>query len=270
MAIPTGNLIGSYDFSDPDSYPGSGEYLLDLSGNNNDLRNTTLYGTFGGTGQSKYYNFYGGSDQFIRNNSGLAVTQLYTASMFLWVRSSNWVDTGNKCLAGWGEDINPGGGQIGLWESFDFVGISGNFGSMGSGLATTTFPGGWTANEWLNIGYTCDGITGRVYLNGVEVNSFPQNAYVQGGTGATAYISNYYSPYYAPISLGGLYYNYYPASGFDLATAEFYDVTLSGAEALELYNSQESRFFPAPPPPGPILSSPGPVGGRRFGGRFNG
>jgi hypothetical protein len=269
MAIPTGNLKGSYDFSNPSSYPGTGEYLLDLSASNNDLRNTTLYGTFGGTGQSKYYTFAGGSDQFIRNNSGLGVSQLYTASVFLWVRSSNWGDTGNKCLAGWGEDINPGGGQISFWKSLTFYG-SGNWGMMGSGLAATTFPGGLTANEWLNIGYTADGITGRLYLDGVEVNSFPQNSYISGGTGATAFVSAITGPYYAWISLGGLYSNYYPASAFDLAVAEFYDVTLSGAEVLELYDSQESRFFSAPPPPGPILSSPGPVGGRRFGGRFNG
>lgn len=270
MAIPTANLIGSYDFSNTSSYPGSGTSLNDLSTSNNDLTNTTLTGTFSGSGQSKYYNFAGGADQFWRNNSGLAVTQLYTASQFMWVRSSNWLGSGNECLAAWGEDIGGGGGHVAMWKNISAFGSPANWGMMGSACAATTFPGGLTANAWLHIGYVIDGTTAKLYLNGVQVNSVPQNLYVGGSTGTTGFISNYYSPYLAPITLGGLYTNYYSAGGFDLAIAEFYDVTLSGAEALELYNSQESRFFPAPPPPGPILSSPGPVGGRRFGGRFNG
>ena len=114
MAIPLGNLKGSYDFSNVSSYSGTGQTLYDLSGTGNNLRNTNLTGTFGGTGQSKYYTFAGGADQFWRNNSGIAGTQLFTASQFMWVKSTDWNDTGNKCLAGWGEDIGAGGGQIAM------------------------------------------------------------------------------------------------------------------------------------------------------------
>ena len=49
--------------------------------------------------------------------------------------------------------------------------------------------------------------------------------------------------------------------------ARVYDVVLSAGEVATDYTNFLNRLSPTPPPP---LSSPGPVGGRRFGGRFNG
>lgn len=260
MAIPIGNLKGSFDFSDVSSYPGTGSTLFDLSAANNDLTNTTLSGTFGGTGQSKYYTFAGGADQFWRNNTGLGVTQLFTASQFMWVRSTDWTDGvgAYRCMSGWGEDIGTGGGQIGIWKqqsaSFYPPGASA---AMGSGWATTFYPGGLTNNTWMHLGYVVDGTDAKIYLDGVLVGSIPQaNSYTTGPTGTTGFISNNTAPYYAPMTLGGLYSNYYPASGFDVAVAEFYDVALSGTQALELFNSQEYRFTGGPPPPPPL---PAPI-----------
>jgi hypothetical protein len=264
MAIPIGNLKGSFDFSDVSSYPGTGSTLFDLSAANNDLTNTTLSGTFGGTGQSKYYSFAGGADQFWRNNSGITGTQLFTASHFMWVRSTDWNDTGNKCLASWGEDIGAGGGVLSIWKNVAaYGGLTRAWGSMGSGVASTAFPTTLTANTWLHIGYTIDGTTAKLYIDGVEVGSVSQQFVWPSGTGTTGFISNNTAPYYAPMTLGGLYSNYYPASGFDVAVAEFYDVPLSGTQALELFNLQESRFFV----PAPYVGS---VGGRIFGEGLNG
>jgi hypothetical protein len=78
--------IGQYDFSNVTSYPGSGGNLYDLSGTGNTLNNAALSGTFGGTGQSKYYSFVGGADQFaIGPAAGFAGTILTTASSFIWI-----------------------------------------------------------------------------------------------------------------------------------------------------------------------------------------
>lgn len=49
--------------------------------------------------------------------------------------------------------------------------------------------------------------------------------------------------------------------------ARVYDVVLSAGEIATDYTNFLNRLSPPTPPP---LSSPGPVGGRRFGGRFNG
>ena len=74
---PLPTPIGEYDFSNVASYPGTGGTLYDLSGTGNTLTNTTLTGTFGGTGQSKYYSFAGGADQFVKGAAaGFAGTQL--------------------------------------------------------------------------------------------------------------------------------------------------------------------------------------------------
>jgi hypothetical protein len=263
---PFPSAIAEYDFSNVASYPGTGGTIYDLSGTGNTLTNTTLTGTFGGTGQSKFYTFAGGSDQFYRNDSsGIAGTQLYTASQFMWVRSTDWNDTGNKCLAGWGEDIGAGGGQIGIWKNIAaFGGLTRAWGSMGSGVASTAFPTTLTANTWIHIGYTIDGTNAKLYIDGVEVGSVAQNFAWPSGTGLNGFISNNSAPYFAPITLGGLYYNYYPASAFDIAIAEFYNVGLGSTEVLQLYNSQEARFAGGPAP------YVGSVGGRRFGGRFAG
>ena len=269
MAIPLGNLKGSYDFSNVSSYPGTGSTLYDLSAANNDLDNSTLTGSFSGTGLSKYYTFAGGADQFWKNNSGIAGTQLFTASHFMWVRSTDWTEGVGTylCMSGWGEDIGTGGGHIGFWKQLSALynppGASGN---MGSGWGLTFYPGGLTDNTWMHLGYVIDGTNAKIYLDGIEVGSIPQdwqgsNPPYNGPTGVTGFISNNAPPYNAPITLGGLYNNYYPASGFDVAIAEFYDVPLSGTQALELYNSQEYRFTGGPPPPPPL---PNPIGSYDF------
>ena len=118
MAIPIGNLRGSFDFSNPSSYPGTGGTLYDLSGTGNTLTNPTLTGTFGGTGQSKYYEFAGGNDQFFKYaTAGIAGTALFTASAFAWVKA-DWdfpaQDGGYHYIFGWGEDVAPGGGHLGI------------------------------------------------------------------------------------------------------------------------------------------------------------
>lgn len=247
---PTPNYA-SFDFSNPLSYPGTGNTIYDLTPLNNDLTNTTgLAGTFGGTGQSKYYSFVGGTDQFYKANcssDGFVAGKLYTASEFLWVRSSNWVDTGNLCLAGWGDDIGVGGGQLGIWKNFASSG-PGLIAMMGSGVGLVEYPTNPTDNEWHHLGYVADGSGCTVYLDGTAVGTVPQNFYFPSGTGATGYVAIQIpiSPF---MALGGLYSNYYPAGGFDLAIAEFYNTALDGTEVNALYNSQVSRFVIPPPTP---------------------
>jgi hypothetical protein len=275
---PLPTPIGSFDFSNPSSYPGTGGTLYDLSAANNDLTNSTLTGTFSGTGQSKYYTFAGGADQFAKGAaSGFAGTQLFTGSHFLWVKSSGWnspaQDSGTHYMSGWGFDVAPGGGHIGFvkQQSSSYY-PSGSYGSMGSGWGATTFPGGLTDNDWLHLGYVATGTDCNLYLNGTLVGSIPQswqgaNPPYFGPTGVVGFIgSDPLNALTPSMTLGGLYINYAPGSNFDIAIAEFYNVGLGSTQVLQLYNSQEARFAAGPPPPPP----PSIVGGRRFGGRFAG
>ena len=279
MAIPVGNLRGSFDFSNPSSYPGTGGTINDLSGTGNTLFNQALTGTFGGTGQSKYYSFVGGNDQFGKfGTAGIAGTAIFTASAFAWVKSAGWnspaQDGAPHYLLAWGEDVAPGGGHVGIVKQQSNVyNPSGPSITMGSGWGTTFFPGGLTNNDWLHLGIVATGSSVNQYLNGVLVGTIPQNWQGSnppyfGPTGTNGYVGNSGYGGYAPwMCLGGLAITgYYPASNFDLATTDFYDVALSDAQALELYNSQSARFAGGPPPP-PYVGS---VGGRRFGGRFAG
>lgn len=269
-ALP--NPIAKYDFSDPSSYPGSGTSLSDLSASGFTLINSTLSGTFAGSGQSKYYSFAGGTDQFYRDNTTSAFgssNRLYTASMFMWVRSSDWnTPTGGyRCLAGWGEDIGTGGGQLAVWKQVAFD-TNDQYGMMGSGWGATYYPGGLSTNQWVHVGYVVDGTNANLYVDGALVNSVPQDfVYAAGPTGTYGWISAATAPYLAPLTLGGLYTNYYASDGFDLALAEFYNVGFASTQVTQLYNSQSSRFSGGPPPPTPYLGS---VGGRTFGMGFAG
>ena len=269
-AIPT--AIGEYDFSNIASYPGTGGTVHDLSGTGNSIYNATLSGTFGGTGQSKYYSFTGGSDQFVKDAAvGFAGTQLFTASSFIWVKSSDWnspaQSAGYNYMTGYGLDTYPGGGHIGFAKQLSTTYYpSGAFGLMGSGFGATNFPGGLTNNDWQHLGYVADGTNCTLYLNGVQVGTTPQTYnWVYGNVGPLSWVGRDPVYAYTPwITLGGLYTNYASGSNFDIAIAEFYATNLSPANVLALYNSQEARFAYIPPP------YVGSVGGRQFGGRFAG
>jgi len=240
----------SFDFSDPLSYPGTGNTIYDLTPLGNDLTNTGLAGTFGGTGQSKYYSFVGGSDQFYKNNcssDGFVAGKLYTASEFLWVRSSDWNVTGNFCLAGWGDDIGPGGGQLGIWKNLASAG-PGLLGMMGSLVGGIKYPTNPTNDEWHHLGYVADGSGCTLYLDGTAVGSVPQTSIYPSGTGITGYVG-IQIPIAPFMALGGLASAYYGTGGFDLAVAEFFNTSLDGIEVNSLYNSQASRFAAAPPVP---------------------
>jgi hypothetical protein len=265
MPTPVPNYA-SFDFSNTSSYPGTGNTLYDLSGLGNNLTNTSgLSAPVAGTGQSKYYSFTGGADQFWKYNcstNGFVAGKLYTAAEFLWIRTSNWTGSGYQCFAGWGDDIGAGGGQLGIWRSVSFD-PNKLTAMMGSGVAVISLPTAPSVNEWHHFGYVADGSACTFYLDGTAVGSIAQNSTWPSGTGITGYVG-IVIPQAPFMALGALANNYYPASNFDLAVAEFFNTSLTGIEVTDLYNSQASRFSGAPPP------YVGSVGGRRFGGRFAG
>ena len=265
MPTPVPNYA-SYDFSNVSSYPGSGNVLYDLSGLGNTLTNTNgLSAPVAGIGQSKYYSFTGGSDQFWKYNcstAGFVSGKLYTASMFLWLRSSNWTGSSNQCFAGWGDDIGSGGGQLGIWKNL--AADNGKIiAQMGSGVGWIPNPTAPSVNDWHHFGYVADGSACSFYLDGVAVGAVPQNSIYPSGTGITGYVG-IFIPQAPFMALGALANAYYPASGFDLAVAQFFNTSLDGIQVGDLYNSEVSRFSGPPPP------YAGSVGGRIFGEGLNG
>jgi hypothetical protein len=271
--VPT--PVGEYDFSDVSSYPGTGGTLYDLSGTGNTLNNPTLSGTFAGSGQSKYYSFAGGADQFYKDAvAGFAGTILTTASAFIWVKSSDWNNPANsnqyRYMTGWGLDTGTGGGHIGFTKKLPstappfYPDVPGAM--CGSGFGFTAYSSGLANSQWYHLGYVIDGTNANLYLDGVLVGQVPQDfVYSVGLTGLLGSVQK--DPAYANtpwMCLGGLYNNYAPASNYDIAIAEFYNVGLGSTQVTSLYNFQSARFPNTPPP------YVGSVGGRRFGGRFAG
>jgi hypothetical protein len=224
--------IISYDFSDAACYPGSGSTVFDLAGS---LDLPIDGATFGGTGQSKYFEFSGGSSYIGKTG----VTGLGTSfSISIWSQSSS---SAIQVLFFAGTDP-PASSAPAFYYNLPTSGsISGSF-NYGTGLIIEPF----AINTWENYIYTADGTTAKLYKNGVLEGSVSQGA----GNWPT-----------------GLFYLGYPTDALigKIATFDVYNVALNSGEVTDIYDNTENRFFPAPPPaPGGI------VGGRQLSQGFNG
>jgi hypothetical protein len=225
--------VASYDFSDPACYPGTGNTVFDLTANNLDLPITNA--TFGGTGQSKYFEF-NGSSSYIGLPSG--VTGLGTSfSISIWSQSSS---SAIQVLFVAGSDP-PASSAPAFYYNLPTSGsISGSF-NYGTGLIIEPF----AINTWENYIYTADGTTAKLYKNGVLEGSVSQGA----GNWPTG---QFYLGFTTDALIG------------KIATFDVYNVVLNSGEVTDIYDNTENRFAPAPPPYAGIL------GGRQFAQGFNG
>jgi hypothetical protein len=230
------NLIYSYDFSDPACYSGSGSTVFDLSGSELDL--PIVNATFGGTGQSKYFEF-SGSSSYIGLPSGVA--GLGTSfSLSIWSQTSV-TSSSNQVLFTAGSDP-PASSAPAFYYNLPTVGeISASF-NYGTGLITEPY----VLNTWENYIYTADGTTAKLYKNGVLEGSVSQ--------GSGNWPTGWFYLGYTVDSLVG-----------KIATFDVYNSALGSTAISTYYNSTSSRFGVAPPP-----AYVGIVGGRQFAQGFNG
>jgi hypothetical protein len=246
----------SYDFSDPSCYSGSGNTAFDLSGNNHNL-NLFNSPTLGGTGQSKY----------------LQCTSAYLAEQY---GQSTAINTTNVqiTLNTWVASIGPG--VFDIFDCLHFFGkpsLAQYYATWGQYAGVYQYIAEMsTAASQINSGIA----TSSTFKNVIaSIGATTLTLYIDGvGVGSTSHSLGPWDSD-AVIQLNG-----YPAGGYSrsgnyqFGLHQVYDSSFNSTQVTNLYNSQESRFSagppPPPPPPPPPLSSPGPIGGRRFGGRFNG
>ena len=233
MAIPTGNLIVQLDASNSSSYSGSGNTWYDLSAEGNDfyLRNSP---SLSGTGNSKYFVFNAQSaSQFASRGEVFGSTYSPSNPVFtlnLWARYTAVTGVTYGCRLGQGTD---GGGIIpGLWKEYsgssDIVFEWGG----GSDLVDTNFTP--TVNQWYNYQVTCSGTAYTVYINGTKyAEDLSLASKIYGGPITTMNIGSLDSSGSTPV---------YPTNS-QVALFEYYDVSLTQNQVIEVFNNQASRFI---------------------------
>ena len=231
---PETDLKVSYDLSDVNSYPGTGNTLFDLSEYDNNL---TLVNSpsFSSVGQSSFLTFDSASDQY--GNRG-AITGISTTpfTFNLWYVPTEYDNTEGN-LYTYGLNAN----QFYAKQELD----SGNKMQIGSaqGYIEPTRP---PLYNWANLIVTVDASNLlTAYINGSSVGTTTMTGFSIAAT-----------PNFLLPSTNGF-------ADIKLGLFEAYNVAFGSTEVADLYNATVSRF----PQPSPYVGS---VGGRQFGQGFNG
>jgi len=239
IPIPTSGLLTYLDFLDPTCFTSGGTAVTDLSASNNDWTiSTTSYTYNSGDGS---ISINAGNFMSCNNLSILSGTNVPCTISFWYkpvVDSELW--------------LFYNGGYPSNWIEIDtrtslFIRL------VDQGAYRDSTPGSIILNQYNNITVTYNGTTCEFYVNNVLYYS---------GSGVFNFIQDTTYP-------GFDFPNRYVGTACPgLALVAFYNYALTTGQRNTVYNVGYDRFFA--PPPTPPLSSPGPVGGRRFGGRFNG
>ena len=227
--IDTG-LVLALDAGDTNSYPGSGTTWTDLSGQGN---NGTITGAVYSNG---YFDFDGVNDDVVNTGTSFLKTNDNVTLEAFFNHDSN---SGSYFFLYEGEGDGFGGnvefhlyansGYLSSW----FTTSSGDFSLGGSGVSASAI----TAGEWNHAAVTysnlstASGASSKLYLNGVEIDSF---------SGATVDIASMPTsslligrPY--STSLGRRYNG-------QVAAVKVYNRTLSASEIQQNFNALRGRF----------------------------
>jgi hypothetical protein len=238
---PPENLVASFDFSDPACYPGTGNTVFDLTGNNLDL--PIVNASYVGSGSSSHFHFTG-SNQYIGKTGVTGFGSTFTINMWARQNANNTLyHSFNGGYVNNGPAMYWNDGAAGnIAPSFN----SGNNKIVASGIATS---------EWYLTSYVLDGTTAKLYVDGSLIGSVSQAPGILWQNGVFVLAA-------ATDGAG----NIEPAGYFvgDIATFDVYNEALDSSTITDIYENTENRFLPAPPPYSGIL------GGRQFNQGFNG
>ena len=227
--IVTNGLVLALDAANNKSYPRSGTTWTDLSGNNNT-------GTL--TNGPTFSNANGGSIVFdgtndyvgIPHNSILAPTS--QISYGAWAFLSNWNITNDSRLL---SKTQGGGYNIGLNEATIGAGNFGGIIYLGGSYRQATVTRSTISSGWHYIIMTCDGRYFKLYIDGVNVNTYDH--------GLVATISYAFNNRFLigaepgeTTEVDGSYW-----SG-NISQVQVYNRSLSATEVLQNYNATKSRF----------------------------
>ena len=229
--IVTDGLVLALDAENTKSYPGSGTNVSDLSGKGN---NGTITGaTFNSDG---YFDFDGTNDDVIDTGTSFLKTNDNVTLEAFFNHDSN---SGSFFFLYEGEGDGFGSNvefhlyaSSGYLQSF-FVTSSGDFSLGGSGVSAAAI----TAGEWNHAAVTysnlstASGVSAKLYLNGVEIDSFSgATVNIAGMPTSSLLIGRPYSTF------NGRRYN------GQVATVKVYNRTLSASEIKQNFNALRGRF----------------------------
>lgn len=249
---PTSTAITEFDFSDTNSYSGSGNTVYDISGFGN-------YGlitgaTFAGSGTSKYFEFTGTND-----NIYSPVTLLPNASNPVWTENI-WFQAepgSDKIIYCYG--TNPPTSNSGTTIlAYGFSAIHGGnfFYEAGSGADRINLGFGATSGVWNNLVLSASGTTVSAYFAGSFITSGPQTESILAPKNMN----------FSGLSNGTSAPNGYMFDG-KIAIFRVYNYAQTAGEISTQFTIDDARFGGGPPPPPAYV---GLVGGRTFGQGFAG
>ena len=216
--IVTDGLVQAIDAASARSYPGSGTAWNDLSvkGNNTTLENGPVYssdkqGVFEMDGIDDYVD--AAASQSVYN-----ITRYISA--FATVKTNNL--SGFNGIFG---QFSGGNGMVHFQTSGTIFGVYIYGPNLGISSTATL-----TSNVWMNLGFTFDGTTAKMFLNGLKVGS--------GTTSSTANLGTSSPP---AMSWGRCFASSRHFDG-DFAEGKLYNRALTEAEALQNFNGIRSRF----------------------------
>jgi hypothetical protein len=216
--IVTDGLVQAIDAASARSYPGSGTAWNDLSekANNTTLENGPVYSS------DKQGVFeMDGTDDYVDAAASQSVYNITRyISVFATVKCNNL--SGFNGIFG---QFSGGNGMVHFQTSGNVFGVY----VYGPNLGVTS-TATLTSNVWMNLGFTFDGTTCNLFINGLKVTS--------GTTGSTANLGTS-SP--ADMSWGRCYSASRHFDG-DFAEGKLYNRALTEAEALQNFNGIRSRF----------------------------
>jgi hypothetical protein len=213
--IVTNGLVLNLDSANKDSYPGTGTTWYDLSGNANN--GTLLNGVAFNANKNGGVMYFDDTDDTVSigNSSLFSITNAMT--VFAWVNPSS--------TSGWDGIF---GGSISGFVHFQLYFGTINVYIYGPNVSYSNNDSYIVpANVWISIGFTYDGTTLKVYVNGSQL------ATTIPGSGNVSSNSD--------VRVGWAYDTSRVFGGF-IGTTQVYNRALSATEIAQNYNASKTRF----------------------------
>lgn len=218
--IITDGLVAHIDAGNTKSYPRTGDFLADLSGNGNDaylINGPIFYDVNKGTIA------FDGYDDFVYFGTKFNYTT-EDFSMSLWANFYA-LDTANQ-----GPPLFFNGSYLdyGYYSIVNPDGIIFFCTNQAGAIQCSTTPAMISINKWYNITFVRSSISNvAIYVNG---------NFISGNTG------NHISPDSSPQDFILNSYNYYWSGATILSTFSVYNRALSANEVSQNYNSTKGRY----------------------------
>lgn len=209
----TAGMKVRYEFSNINSYNGSGSSLIDLTGNTNATINPTNSVSFNNTG-IKSLNLVSSSLNYVLTGQ---IASTLTESVFLWIYPTGngiiLLELGDPPFTGWHD------------SQIEIIGTTIHYAVWPYINGNSQISSSITLNQWHYVGFTYDGATLRAFVDGYSVGTHSITRQIPGIL------------YYAIGSADGTNLGNGGYGNFKLNAFHYYNRALSPNEVLLNYNS---------------------------------